>query len=239
VIRRALAATAAAVLGLALLTPAAPAGAQESNEAIAVNTEDGASLFRLAFSVRRVQQGVVDETNTAAALASCTDCQTVALAFQVVLVTGDADVLVPENRAYAVNVACAECLTYASATQLVLGTDGPIRLTSDGYRRLAALQRDLRALEEQLPDMDVVELDAAVQQAKAELIAVFSEEVVEPGRPEDAPGGTTTTSTTAPTSTSSTTTTSTTTPSSTTTSTTSTTTSTTVGSTTTTTDAAG
>jgi putative peptide zinc metalloprotease protein len=239
VIRRALVTFIAAVLGLGLLAPAT-AGAQESNEAVAVNTTDGASIFRLAFSVRRVHDGVVDERNTAVALASCADCQTVALAFQVVLVSGDVDVVTPVNQAAAVNVACAECLTYASATQLVLGFDGPVRLTRDGYRRLAELQKELRALEEQLPTLDAAALDAAVQAAKAELLAVFTEEVVEPGRHEEdeaeepPASSTTTTSTTTPSSSSSSSTTS-----STTSTTTTPTTSSTVASTTTTTDATG
>lgn len=51
----------------------APGG--DNNAAVAVNTMDGATVFRLAFSVLMVANGVVDQTNTAYALASCTDCQ--------------------------------------------------------------------------------------------------------------------------------------------------------------------
>ena len=87
------------LLATALIGPQ-PAGADDlpgggDNAAVAVNTEDGASVFRLAFSIRQVAGGVVDETNSAYALASCVDCQTVALAFQVVLVWGGAQVVVP------------------------------------------------------------------------------------------------------------------------------------------------
>ena len=69
-----------ALLPALLVLPAAPAaaagGTGDDNTAVAVNTEDGASVFRLAFSIRRVANGVIDETNSAYALASCTDCQT-------------------------------------------------------------------------------------------------------------------------------------------------------------------
>ena len=168
----------------ALALSAAPAGADDApgggdNAAVAVNTDDGASLFRLAFSVRIVANGVVDETNSAYALASCTDCQTVALAFQVVLVHGDVDVAVPENRAVAYNDQCAECVTYASATQIVLGFDGPVRFTADGHRRLAAVRRSLRQLEERAAGLTLPQLNAEVQAAKSELVAILEQELVE------------------------------------------------------------
>ena len=177
------------------------------NTAIAVNTEDGASVFRLAFSVRTVANGVIDQTNSAYALASCTDCQTVALAFQVVLVRGDVDVVVPENTAVAYNEQCVECLTYASATQIVLGVDGPVHFTSDGRQRLAELYRALGDLEDQIGTMTVAELHTAVTAAKEELIAILGEELVPAGQPPDQTSTTSTTSTTTgePTSTTSTT----------------------------------
>ena len=202
--RRALA---SALVAIVLLAGAPEAGAQErtgdDNLAVAVNTQDGASVFRLAFSIRRVADGVVDQTNTAVALASCSDCQTVALAFQVVLVRGDADVVAPENLALAYNEQCVECVTYASATQIVLGFDGNVRFTSDGYRRLTALHKTLRELEDRAAELSLVELNAEVQAAKAELLDILATQTVvqEPAPPEE----TTTTSTTSSPSTTSTT----------------------------------
>ena len=189
---------------------AAPAAAQDDapggddNAAVAVNTQDGGSVFRLAFSVRQVSNGVVDQTNAAYALASCTDCQTVALAFQVVLVRGGAEVVVPENTAVAYNEQCVECLTYASATQIVLGVDGPVRFTSDGRQRLADLYRSLQDLEEQVATMSASELHGAVTAAKEELIAILSEELVPAGASGSAPNSSSTTSTSSPSTTSTT-----------------------------------
>ena len=186
------------VVALAALTGLAmPASAQEErhgddNQAIAINTEDGGSVFRLALSVRMVTNGVVDQTNTAVALASCTDCQTVALALQVVLVRGDADVVAPVNQAVALNTECALCVTYASATQIVLGFDGHVRLDGEGRRRLAELYRSLRDLEDQAPSLSLVELDAAVQEAKRELIEILRTSLVV--KPTPADGSTTTSS---------------------------------------------
>ena len=195
-IRRLLALTALVPLLVAVFAPPA-AAAGDDNTAVAVNTEDGGSVFRLAFAVRQVANGVIDETNSAYALASCTDCQTVALAFQVVLATADVDVAVPENRAVAYNEQCAECVTYASAMQVVLGFDGPVRFTAEGRQRLAALRETLRGLEERAPSLTVQELNAEVQAAKAELIAILNQELVEVS-PVTTAGPTTTTSTPVP-----------------------------------------
>jgi putative peptide zinc metalloprotease protein len=167
----------------ALIVLAPPARADETpdpgdNNAIAVNTEDGASIFRLAFSVRMVANGVVDEDNHAWALASCTDCETVALAFQVVLVWNDPDIVVPHNQAVAYNEQCSYCLTYASATQIVLGFDGPVRFTAEGRQRLSELYRTLRSLEDRIGEMTPAELVEAVDAAKQELVSILSEELV-------------------------------------------------------------
>ena len=173
-----------ALLPALLIVAAVPAASAEGttgddNTAVAVNTEDGASVFRLAFSIRRVANGVIDETNSAYALASCTDCQTVALAFQIVLALGDVDIAVPHNQAVAYNEQCAECVTYASATQIVLGFDRPTHFTAEGRQRLTALYQTLRSLEERAPTMSVTELNAAVQAAKTELVAILEQELVE------------------------------------------------------------
>jgi putative peptide zinc metalloprotease protein len=162
----------------------APPGIGDAqNRAVAVNTEDGASVFRLAFSVQWVSDGVVDQTNEAYALASCLDCRTVALAFQVVLVSGDASTVVPENRAVAYNEQCVACLTYASAFQLVLSVDGPSRLTGEGMSRLVRLWVRLRTLERRIDDIPPADLLAEVAAAKAELLTIFTEELVPIGPP--------------------------------------------------------
>jgi putative peptide zinc metalloprotease protein len=191
----------ALTISLAALAGAAtPVIAQEQTgddtAAVAINTQDGATVFRLAFSVRKVANGVVDQTNTAVALASCTDCQTIALAFQVVLVRGDANVVTPVNQALAYNDECVECVTYASATQIVLGFDGNVRFTAEGRQRLAALYKALRDLEDTAPSMSVGELNTAVQTAKAELVDILNTQLVVQTPPGQTEESTTTTTTT-------------------------------------------
>lgn len=181
--------TAVAVLLPSAQVAAAPQpaglGGGDVNQAVAVNTEDGASLFRMAFSVKRVADGVVDQENAAVALASCTDCRTVALAFQVVLVMGGADVVVPTNQAVAYNNQCAECLTFASATQIVVGVDGPVRLTGDGIKQLLEIQRRLRDLEGRIDQLTAAELVTEVSQIETALITILDTELVPVGRTDD------------------------------------------------------
>ena len=61
--------------------------------------------------------------NEAHAYASCSDCVTVAVAFQVVLIMDDAQVVVPQNLAVAANYDCYRCITAAIASQLVLSVE--------------------------------------------------------------------------------------------------------------------
>ena len=157
----------------------------DDNLALAVNTQDGASVFRLAFAVRSIAGGVVDQTNTATALASCTACSTVALAFQVLLIFDDPSALTPENRATAINVACQACLTFAAATQIILGFDMPMALTEEGERRIAEVHQSLLSLEERADSLDETALAEAVATAKEEIVAILQEELVPVDPPEE------------------------------------------------------
>ena len=65
------------------------------------------------------------------------------MAFQVVLIVGQADVAIPQNLSGAVNYSCARCVTYALAQQLVLTVPGD--LDADQHRRLDALWQQISA----------------------------------------------------------------------------------------------
>lgn len=172
---------------LALLA-VAPVHAQEGgddNSATAVNREDGASVFDLAFSVRRVAGDTVDETNTAVAYASCETCQTVAIAIQVVLVTAeDPDVVSPENVAVAVNEECTTCATFAGAYQFVYGRGGPVRITAAGRQEIARIRKELRELGRRFErgELTIDDVEEAVTELTADLRRVLDEELVPVGR---------------------------------------------------------
>ena len=105
----------------------APAAPEEGdNQALAVNTTDNSIRYDVAFALVWAEGNEVLNVNEAHAYASCSNCVSVAVAFQVVLIMDDAQVVVPQNLAVAANYDCYECITAAVASQLVLSvSDAP------------------------------------------------------------------------------------------------------------------
>jgi len=157
---RRLAAVLAAILLALGLAVGAPGAARADNAAIAVNTRDGSSVFRFAFAIRRVMGDVVDETNSAVAYASCTDCRTTAIAIEIVLVAGSPSVFTPTNQAIAINYLCTLCSTFASAYQFVIQAAGPQHFTSDALRELHDIRAAIRDLQDQ--NLSPFDLQAAL-----------------------------------------------------------------------------
>jgi putative peptide zinc metalloprotease protein len=141
------------LLLIALLAAGLGAGKPEAaradggdNTAVAINTTDGSRLAKIAFAIRHVAGDVVDEQNAAVAYASCTDCQTLAIAIEIVLVEGSPSVVTPTNVAIAINESCTLCTTAALAYQFVVGTGEPVKFTAAGLRELAQIRAELEAL---------------------------------------------------------------------------------------------
>jgi putative peptide zinc metalloprotease protein len=140
-----------AALVAVLVVAAGPATAYATenagnNSATAINTKDGSSLFKFAFDVTKVMAATVDNTNAAVAYASCTDCQTTAIAIQIVLVEGSPTTYTPTNVALAVNESCNLCDTMASAYQFVVQASGPTRFTPEGQRQLQEIRKAISEL---------------------------------------------------------------------------------------------
>lgn len=192
--RRRVAALLAAAGLLAVSAGTLPAHGQGDTTAVAVNTRDGADVFRLAFSIRRVLSETADTSNAAAAVSSCTDCTTVAISFQALLLLTEPEEVTPENLALALNIECSLCQTLASAYQFVLTTGGPVRFTAEGSRRLQEIHRQLLALRH--ADMGIVELQAEVDRLADEMREVLATELVPAGDAEPEPGGASSSSTT-------------------------------------------
>src|SRR3712207_6568132 len=98
--------------GLAVARPDAAAAGGDTS-AVAINTKDGSSVFRLAFAIKRVAGDVVDNENAAVAYSRCERCRSVAISIQIVLVTGSPSVVTPKNVAVAVNEQCTLCTSFA------------------------------------------------------------------------------------------------------------------------------
>ena len=161
--------------------PLAPG--EGDNQSLAVNTEDGSVVYDVTFALVWADGDTALNRNEAYALASCTDCRTVAVAFQVVLLVGSVDVVVPQNLAAAVNYACVECVTYALATQLVVSLDGP--LSESGARDLAAIWAELAEFGEQIEDVPLAELRDRLTEYEARILAVVRADADESGTAEE------------------------------------------------------
>jgi putative peptide zinc metalloprotease protein len=200
----------AVLLGVGFAT-GSPASAQGGgdNTAIAINTKDGATVFKVAFAIRHVMNGVVDQGNAAVAVASCTECTTVAIAIEIVLVESNPTVVTPTNLAFAYNDQCSLCLTVADAYQFVLGTGGPVHFDAEGNQTLADIRHELEQLKHE--NLTLAELQARLESMIARIRDVLANHLVVNGPPKETEQQTTSTattpSTTAPTTTEQTTTT--------------------------------
>ena len=176
------------------LSAARPAPASADNAAISVNTKDGTTVFKVAFAIRNVMSDVVDETNAAVAYNSCTDCASVAIAFEIVLIESDASVISPTNIAIAFNENCTTCVAVAEAYQFVLGNGGIVHFDAEGNRILAELRRRLHSLRKE--DLTIEQLQAILDDMSARIADVLANHLVSvgPSQPQE-------TTTTAPTST--------------------------------------
>jgi hypothetical protein len=83
----------------------------------------------------------LQSTNVARADSTdCTNCRTVAVAVQAVLVKHNPPTAEPKNFAIAVNENCLSCTTYAFAYQYVVATEERVVLTDKGRDRVASLR---------------------------------------------------------------------------------------------------
>ncbi|MCT9625610.1 hypothetical protein HWD94_10785 [Pseudarthrobacter equi] len=149
--------------------PAAPEA--DGNQALAVNTTDGSVAYSVAFALVWAEDGSpVTTANEAYAFANCSGCAAVAVGFQVVLVVGQTDVIVPENLSAAANYNCLDCLTYALASQLVLTLDGP--LDGDSKQQLEALWAQIAEYGRNIRDVPLSEIQATLNGFKEQITAI-------------------------------------------------------------------
>jgi putative peptide zinc metalloprotease protein len=178
---------------------------------VASNSTDGRNVFALSLKIVQTDASTVDATNAAVAVASCADCQTVAIALEGVLVIGNPDTFDPTNIALAINSDCTNCQTLATAYQQVVQYDTKVRITGAGRREIADIRQDLNSLRNS--GLDILAIQKRVDTDAGRFLAVLQNDVVPVGKPAasttttttGAPASSTTTSTTTVASTTSTT----------------------------------
>jgi putative peptide zinc metalloprotease protein len=144
------------------------------NQALAVNTTDGSIRYDVAFALVWADDGDVLNTNEAYALAHCSGCASVAVAFQVVLVLGQADVVIPQNLAAAVNYGCVQCVTYALAQQLVLTLDGP--LSEAGMSALEAVWTQIQQFGQTIGQVPLSQIQATLAGYEQQIVDIVQAE---------------------------------------------------------------
>jgi putative peptide zinc metalloprotease protein len=151
------------------------------NQALALNRTDGTVVNVSRGSLVWVFDGVVDQVNEAWALTNCRGCATQAVAFQVILVVGQADVVSPQNRAVAVNGSCAACVANAIARQLVLTLD--VVPSDEELAQLASVWERVEATLQTIGTVPVVQLLADLDALELELVDVLAPSLAEASPP--------------------------------------------------------
>jgi putative peptide zinc metalloprotease protein len=145
------------------------------NQAMAVNTSDNTVRYDVAFALVWVEDdSPALNTNEAYAFASCTNCAAVAIGFQIVLVTGENHVAVPQNISAAVNYDCVNCLTYALATQLFVTLDGP--LSDAGRQQIAELWEQIADFGAHITEVPLSEVRDRLTSYEQQILAVIEKE---------------------------------------------------------------
>jgi putative peptide zinc metalloprotease protein len=154
-----------------------------ANQLVQVSTSGvGETQSRSGIEVAPFGGQVSGSTNIAIATSTeCTDCRTIAVAYQAIFLTNNPRVVVPGNAAVAVNAACTRCQTYAFAFQYVLSTDGPTYLSPAGRLLLNALRGEVAGLA--ASNLPLPELDADLIAIKGRFKALIDSELIAAGKP--------------------------------------------------------
>jgi putative peptide zinc metalloprotease protein len=149
-----------------------PAPGEGDNQALAVNTRDGTVVYDVAFALVWADQNTVLNKNEAYAFASCTACKATAISFQVLLILGNAQVVVPQNISAAVTYQCLRCVTQALAVQLVLSM--PAVPSAAETADIEALWREIQAFAGQLRGLSYAEIHARLIGYQRRLLEVVT-----------------------------------------------------------------
>lgn len=121
-------------------------GAGGRNVVLVSNRHDERLRVRGAVQLSSVNAPRVSPENLAQAWASCTDCETLAVALQVNLIPRGTQLAAPRNAAVAVNYGCTRCTTVARAFQYTLSVDDPTNVPRDVRALVVAMNQELRTL---------------------------------------------------------------------------------------------
>ena len=108
-----------------------PAAGGGNNIVQVINHADGHFRMDGKVKVNQIPGPNAGPKNVAFAYSSCTDCQTMAVALEINLISTNARNIQPLNEAVAINYRCTRCVTYARAIQYDIQVDDPNQVRSD------------------------------------------------------------------------------------------------------------
>ena len=156
------------------------------NIAGAVNSKDGKTVYAIKLKIVRTSADTVDSTNAAIAVnKDCTDCSTVAIAFEAIIVTGSPSTFTPTNLAIAYNENCTGCTAFADAYQQVVQTSTKVRITKQGRKEIARIRKDLKDIKK--ADLTLAQIQERVAAAHQAFATVLRTQIVPVGNVKDAP----------------------------------------------------
>jgi putative peptide zinc metalloprotease protein len=111
------------------------------------NREDGRFRASGRLDYVAINHDRVAPSNYAHAEATCTDCQTLAVAAQIALYERGANNVSPQNFAVAMNVRCRRCVTIALAYQYLIPVDDIDNAPEDAKRLVKEFDREFNEIE--------------------------------------------------------------------------------------------
>jgi hypothetical protein len=139
------------------------------NQVIADNSDDKRFLARASIKFRKLKGDDIGPVNIAFAQGQCTDCQTIAVAVQVIVYKRQpgASNIHPQNVALAANVGCTRCVTVARAIQYVIPVDDFDDVPDNVKRLVHRLDQELHFFEKMrsIDELTSDEASARLQRA--------------------------------------------------------------------------
>jgi putative peptide zinc metalloprotease protein len=139
------------------------------------NTVDGAIRTKAKTKVAEDYGPTIAPENSAFAYASCTDCRTVAVAVQVILVVGPVHDARPANSAVAVNYMCLRCETFAYANQVLIPVEHDLELSDEAEEQIAQLRGRIAAISASSETFD--EMSAELNALTQQLVNVIQDDI--------------------------------------------------------------
>lgn len=138
------------------------------NQVIADNSEDRRFMAQASIKFRKLKSDDIGPVNIAFAQGKCTDCQTIAVAVQVIIYKRGASNVHPQNVALAANVGCTRCVTVARAIQYVIPVDDFDNVPDNVKRLVQRLDQELHKFE-QVRSIDELNTDEAAARLQSAL----------------------------------------------------------------------